>query len=205
VTTTVLVLCVLAFLAAFLGFGPQLQALGAQNNALVAQGQWYRLLSSAFLHAGLAHIFFNMWALYVFGPPLERRVGSLAFAALYLSAAVAGGAAYFVLGSFQIPAVGASGAIFGLFGAWLAHAFLNRRTPLGRASLNQLLFLLAINAALPLVFPGIAWQAHLGGLGVGFAIGLAWGTVGEGRARSLARALVAATIGTLVIGGLLLL
>ncbi len=199
VTTAILAACALAYVAgSFLGLRGELLNFGAQINAAVAEGQWYRLVSSAFLHGGLAHIFFNMWALYVFGPPLERRVGSWAFAALYVSCAVAGGAAFYLLGPIMGSAVGASGAIFGLFGAWLAESFRNRRTFAGRANLNQLLILLALNGALPLVFPGIAWQAHVGGLVAGFVIAMAWGVVGE-RGRGRARTLVAAVVGLIAV------
>ncbi len=205
VTMTILVVCIAVFVAGrYLGFDRVLETLGGQSNELVAEGQWYRLLSAAFLHQDLVHILFNMWALYMFGPHLERRAGSPAFAALYLSSAVAGGAAYFALGSPFVPAVGASGAIFGLFGAWLADAFRNRRTLAGRANLNQLLVLLAINAALPLLIPVIAWQAHLGGLVAGFVISSVWGGMGEARGRGLARTLVAATVGAVALGFVLL-
>jgi membrane associated rhomboid family serine protease len=205
VTMTILVACVAVFIAgAYLGLGGELLRFGAQINAAVAEGQWYRLFTSAFLHRDLVHILFNMWALYVFGPHLERRAGSLAFAALYFSSAVAGGAAFFALGSFEGAAVGASGAIFGLFGAVLADAVRHRHTLAGRANLNQLLLLLIINAALPLVVPGIAWQAHLGGLVTGFVICMTWAGVGEQRGRSLARALIAVAVGAVTLGFVLL-
>ena len=193
----ILGICVTLFVLSLLApdLNRTLVVLGAQSNAAVAGGQWYRLFSSAFLHGGLMHVMFNMWALYAFGPDLERRVGSLAFAALYLGAAVAGGAAYFYLGRDGGYAVGASGAIFGLFGAWLAAAYRSRHTSAGRASLNQLLMLLAINAALPLIARQIAWQAHLGGLVAGVLIALLWGAVGERRGGEAVRTLVAAAVG----------
>jgi membrane associated rhomboid family serine protease len=206
VTTAILVACIAVFALGFLsgGLGRALVLFGGQINAAVAEGQWYRLFTSAFLHGNLTHILFNMWALYAFGPELERREGSAAFAALYLSSAVAGGAAYFFLGNSQGLAVGASGAIFGLFGAWLAAAFRSRHTSAGRASFNQLLILLAINAALPLLMPTIAWQAHLGGLVAGFVIGLAWSAVGEQRGRELPRTLAAGAVGAIALALVLL-
>ncbi len=168
---------------------------GAQINPLVAQGQWYRLITGAFLHspATITHILFNMWALYVFGPQLERQVGSGPFLALYLASALAGGALYYVLGG-SAPAVGASGAIFGLFGAWLAASYRNRHTLAGAAGLRQLLVLLAINLALPVIFPAIAWQAHVGGLAAGFGISTLWG-MGGGLDNPTARTAVATAVG----------
>lgn len=169
---------------------------GAQINAAVAAGEWYRLVSAAFLHseAGLTHILFNMFALYLFGPQIERQAGSVPFAALYLASAVAGGAAFFVLNPAGI-AVGASGAIFGLFGAWLAASVRTRHTPAGRAGLRQLLFLLAINLALPLFVPRIAWEAHLGGLVAGFVIALVWFPLARTARAHVLRTLVAAGVG----------
>jgi len=126
------------------------------------------------LHANFMHILFNMWALWVLGPQIEREAGGTRFLALYLAAAAAGSAFAFHLGSLDDVGVGASGAIFGLFGVWLAGAVRHRRTAYGRYLLSQLLFLLAINAALPLLIRGISWQAHLGGLVAGYVIGDLW-------------------------------
>lgn len=146
---------------------------GAQINELVLAGQWWRVLSATMLHAGFAHLLFNGYALYVLGVQLERRVGSAPFAALYVASGLAGGMAFLLTAPQQV-AVGSSGAIFGLFGAWLAASWVNRDTPQGRAAVSQLGLLLLINLALPLFLPGIAWQAHVGGLIVGVLVGLDW-------------------------------
>lgn len=155
------------------GVRSPLLAATAQVNQLVEAGEWWRVISATLLHAGLAHLFFNSYALYVLGPHLERQVGSLPFAALYGASGLAGGVAFLWFAPGE-TAVGASGAIFGLFGAWLAAAYANRHTVAGRAGFRQFMFLLAINLALPLFVEGIAWQAHLGGLVVGVATGLWW-------------------------------
>jgi membrane associated rhomboid family serine protease len=172
----VLLVCAAIFVLEFVS--PELRnavfLFGAQINPAVAVGQWYRLFTAAFLHADMMHILFNMWALYLFGPHLERQAGSVAFAALYLGSAAAGGAAFYLLEPSGV-AVGASGAIFGLFGAWLAAAYRNRHTAWGRSGFQQLLLLLGINLALPLVVDNIAWQAHLGGLVAGMLIVGVWG------------------------------
>jgi membrane associated rhomboid family serine protease len=168
--------------------------LGAQANQAVAAGQWYRLGTAAFLHADLMHILFNMWALSLFGPPLERDAGSGPFAAMYAASALAGGAAFYVLGDPGGVAVGASGAIFGLFGAWLAGFWRHRHTAAGRAGLNQLLLLLGINAALPLLIPRIAWQAHLGGFLAGILIATVWGSLARSGRGPWARVVVALVV-----------
>lgn len=146
----------------------------ALANFLVADGEWWRMFTVVLVHAGITHILFNMWALYALGPQIEREVGAGPFLALYLSTAAAGSAFAFHLGELDDVSVGASGAIFGLFGIWLASAVRRRNTMAGRAILNQLGFLLLINAAIPLFIRNVSWQGHLGGLVAGFLIGWAW-------------------------------
>jgi membrane associated rhomboid family serine protease len=147
---------------------------GAMVNLRVEAGEWYRAVTSMFLHSGIPHVLFNMYALWIFGPVLERRFGSLPFATLYLSSGLGGSALFFLLGERFVFAVGASGAIFGLFGALLAASYRQRHTPAGRAVFGQLGFLLLINLALPFFVPRIAWDAHVGGLVVGMLIAAAW-------------------------------
>lgn len=206
VSYTVLAISIAVFLLPLLLPGAQrlVQLFGAQINPLVAEGQWWRLLTAAFLHANTTHILFNMWALYVFGPQLEREVGSLPFLGLYAGSALAGGALFYVLAPSG-NAVGASGAIFGLFGAWLVAAYRGRHTTAGQANFRQLLVLLGINLALPLV-PGfnIAWQAHLGGLLAGLVVALAWGVPAVRRRTSL-RFGVGAAIGVLALSAVIAL
>jgi membrane associated rhomboid family serine protease len=139
----------------------------------VALGDWYRLLSSAFLHSlpngvlGIFHILFNMWALYVVGPALERMLGKSRFLAIYLVSALAGSVLLYVLAPFQ-PAIGASGAIFGLFGAWF---MLARRL---RLDARMIVGLIVINLVISFAVPNIAWQDHIGGLIAGTALTAAY-------------------------------
>lgn len=205
VTYGLVAACVGVWLLGFVAptVGETLYVLGAQANQRIDQlGEWYRLFTAAFLHSpvGFTHILFNMYALYVFGPQLERGVGSAPFAALYTSSALAGGAVFFFLG--EGVAVGASGAIFGLFGAYIATALRNRHTVAGRAGLRQLLVLLGINLALPLIIPNIAWEAHVGGLVAGFVIAMAWSlpTVRT----TAARTAVAAAVGLVSLAAVVL-
>ena len=206
VSMSLLGICVALFAAGFLipGLSDTLFAFGAQFNRVVAAGEWWRALTAGFLHADIAHIMFNMLALYILGPHLEREVGSAAFASLYLASLLAGGAAFFLLNPDGV-AVGASGAIFGLFGAWLAIAFRNRHTAWGRSGFNQLLVLLGINLALPLFIPRIAWEAHLGGLVAGVVIATVWTLPAlRGRGRSARRAAVGLAIAAATLPLLLL-
>lgn len=154
--------------------GDRMFAEGAQwRPAIEFNGEWYRVFTAMFLHGSITHVLFNMWALYLFGPVLERRFGAASFGSLYLAAGLSGSAFYHVIGGAN-PAVGASGAIFGLFGALLAASYRQRHTPAGRAVFGQLALLLAINLALPLIVPRIAWEAHLGGLIAGVIIAFVW-------------------------------
>ena len=146
---------------------------GALFGPAVENGEWWRLLTAAFLHGSLLHVLFNMWALWIFGPPLERQVGSGAFAMLLLASALAGSAAH-LLTNPGVPAVGASGAVFGLFGAWLVASFFNRHTVSGRANLQTLTLLLVINGILGFTVANVAWEAHLGGLIAGALIAVVW-------------------------------
>ncbi len=147
-----------------------LHARYALDVSQVAQGEYYRLLTSAFLHYGFIHIAFNMYALWLFGPELERLYGRLRFAGLYLLSALGGSAlAYLIVspGNGFTPGpllAGASGAVFGLLGAYFITA---RR--IGMRS-GGILALVGINLALGFVVPNIGWQAHVGGLITGAAL-----------------------------------
>ncbi|MFF6996038.1 rhomboid family intramembrane serine protease [Streptomyces sp. NPDC008313] len=134
----------------------------------VAEGQWYRLLTSMFLHGGYIHILFNMLSLWWIGGPLEAALGRARYLALYFVSGLAGSALTYLLAAPNQASLGASGAIFGLFGAT---AVLLRRL---NYDMRPVLALLAIN----LVFTfnpafNIAWQAHIGGLVGGVVIGYA--------------------------------
>ena len=136
----------------------------------VADGQYYRLLTSAFLHGSVIHIALNMYALYLFGPPLEAALGRARFAALYLISAVGGSALSYAYAAPNQSSLGASGAVFGLLGAFLV---VSRRL---RRDTTSVLTLLAVNFVLGFLLPNIDWRAHLGGLvtGVLCAVALAY-------------------------------
>jgi membrane associated rhomboid family serine protease len=135
-----------------------------QGNA-VAAGQWYRLITSAFLPGtgglGILDIAFNMWALLIVGPAMERQLGGVRYLAVYLASAIGGSVSFYYLAPPGTAALGASGAIFGLFGAWFVIA---RRLGLDA---RAVVFLIVVNLAIGFVVPYIAWQAHVGGLVTG--------------------------------------
>ena len=129
----------------------------------------WRMLTAAFLHSpdSVLHIVLNMYTLWIFGQALEPLLGRIRFLALYLISAIGGSVGYLLLNPVLVPGqglvgvVGASGAIFGLFGAML----LVQRHRGGDT--RQLWVLIAINGVIGFLIPQIAWQAHLGGLVTG--------------------------------------
>jgi len=130
----------------------------------VAAGQAYRLLTAAFLHAGLVHVALNMAALVVLGPALEELLGRARFLTVYLLSALGGSVTAYVLAAPNTLSVGASGAIFGLFGA---HYVAARRTG---GDAGPVLTMLAINLVITFALPFIDWRAHLGGLLTGAVV-----------------------------------
>lgn len=132
----------------------------------VADGEYYRLVTSAFMHYGITHILFNMWALYVVGPPLEQLLGRLRFGTLYGLSALGGSVLVFLISPLNSATAGASGAVFGLFGAiFVVSRKLNLdvKWVIGLIALN-----VVITFAAPLLGAGaISWQGHLGGLVTG--------------------------------------
>jgi membrane associated rhomboid family serine protease len=162
----------------------------------VASGEWYRLFSSMFLHFGIWHIVFNMWALLVIGSPLEHLLGRLRFLVLYFLSGVGGSLLSFALGPLNEQAAGASGAIFGLFGAFYV---VNRRRGLETGSIVGLI---AINLVFSFTFSGIDWRGHVGGLLVGGAVAfaLSWPPPGPQRGRMQAFGCVAVAVALVAAG-----
>jgi membrane associated rhomboid family serine protease len=169
----------------------------------VADGQVYRLITSAFLHEplgsglGILHIAFNMWALIIVGPQLERVLGRLRFLAVYLVSALGGSVLYYLIAPVATPALGASGAIFGLFGAWFVMA---RRM---RVDARQIIGLIVLNLAIGFFVPNIGWQAHVGGLVAGAALTAAYAYAPRPN-RALIQGAATVAIVALLIAGIVL-
>lgn len=143
---------------------PTIQFRFADNPLLVARGEAYRLVTAAFLHANFLHLGLNMFGLYIFGPQLERALGWPRFLALYLVAALGAGICFFFFASLGTFSVGASGAVFGLFGAFFV--ILRARG----ADTSQIVGLIVINLFIGASVPGIDNYAHIGGLLTGGAV-----------------------------------
>ena len=137
------------------GLGSDGQPLG------LAEGEWWRLITAAFLHYGPVHLAMNMLVLYLFGPPLESVLGPARFLLLYIASGFAGSAGALLMDP-NVATVGASGAIYGLFGAMLV---LERQGTYVFG--GSVIPLLVINLAITFVIPGISIGGHLGGLAGG--------------------------------------
>jgi membrane associated rhomboid family serine protease len=141
----------------------------------VAQGQYYRLITSAFFAPpglngyGPLDILFNMWALILVGPALEKLLGRVRYLAVYLVSALGGSVMFYLIAPSNVAALGASGAIFGLFGAWFVVA---RRL---RLDSRWIVTIIVLNLVLGFLGHSIiAWQAHVGGLLAGGLLAAAY-------------------------------
>lgn len=161
--------------------------MGAMVPILVADGQYWRLLASMFLHVGVLHLMFNAFGLYIFGSLIESALGRIRFVAIYFLAGVFASAASFALGSPLRVAAGASGAIFGLLGAWLAYNWRRRETGLAQANIKGALMLVGLNLLLGFSVPGIDNTAHIAGLLGGAFAGLVAEGFGSRAVRVLTR------------------
>jgi rhomboid protease GluP len=155
-----------------------LHRLGALDPfSVLINGEYWRLFTALFLHYDAVHLLFNLFALYVLGPSLERAIGTLRFGLCYLISGVGSTAGVVVLTRllFVHPAelVGASGCIMGIVGAWAGFLLRHRHTPRAKERLRNILLIVAIQTAFDLSTPQVSMAAHVCGLVTGFLVGLA--------------------------------
>jgi membrane associated rhomboid family serine protease len=179
---------------------PTLQSDFVLHSPSVATGDWYRLVTSAFLHYGVAHLLFNMYALYIMGPSLESWLGRGRFTALYTLSALGGSVLVYLLSPLNAATAGASGAVFGLFGAAFV---IGKRLNL---NVSWVVGLIALNLAFTFVIPAlggqqISWQGHIGGLITGATVAAAFAYAPREHRTGVQ---VAATVAVLAVFGLLI-
>lgn len=135
---------------------------------IVVYKQFYRFITSIFIHIGISHIFFNGYALYIFGPQIEMLMGSFKYFIFFILTGIGGNLLSFFF-SFKSLSAGASGSLFGLFGAflYLLHRHPDMITPSGR---KDIISLLVVNLLLTFLVPSISTTAHLGGLIIGYLL-----------------------------------
>ena len=156
---------------AFVAQPPDILIKGSLVPELVARGQVWRLVTSVFLHSGLTHLALNMISLYFLGYFAEQTFGRDRFLAMYALSGLSGGLAYLYFGGFDVSAVGASGAIFGILGGVFGYAVRRGSFSWQNPVIRQLLILLAVNLFIGASIPNISNTAHLGGLVGGATFG----------------------------------
>jgi membrane associated rhomboid family serine protease len=168
----------------------------------IATGQEWRMVTAIFLHGGILHLLMNAYALWIFGPVVERELGRVRFLALFLTTGLFASAASYAFAN--VPAqvsVGASGAIFGVVGAFVSYNYRHRELAVAAARLRGLVPFLLLNVVLTFSFPLIDWRAHVGG----FVAGLVAGVVAEGWGQRSSRVAIAvAGFAALTVGALAL-
>ena len=178
VTYTIIIICVILFgLMYILGNGSMdentLIAFGANLGSFTKSGEYFRLITCAFLHIGVVHLLFNMYALYVLGPQVESFFGKFKFTLIYLLSAVSASILSLIFNDNVISA-GASGAIFGLLGALLYFGYYYR-VYLGNVLKSQIVPIVLINLLFGFVVQGVDNAAHIGGLIGGILTSMALG------------------------------
>ncbi len=168
VTIAIVVACVIVF--AVTQSSPGVVDQTVEWGFQIANGQWYRLFTAMFIHYNALHIGMDMLSLVIVGRVVEPAIGHWRFLGLYLVAGVAGNVACYALTAPDVGSAGASGAVFGLFGAYFVLA--------RRASVNtsSIVTVIVLNLVIDFQVPGISWEAHVGGLigGLAVTIGYVW-------------------------------
>jgi membrane associated rhomboid family serine protease len=153
----ILIICA-AYLAQQLIPDLQLQLLLPGRDYLQYSNEWYRLITVALTHGGLMHLGFNMYSLYILGTPIEQAYGRNKFLTIFTISLLTGSLASVFLNTSNHASVGASGAVFGLFGAFLIVG-----KTIG-ANVREIAIIIGLNFALGFFLGGVDWRAHLGGL-----------------------------------------
>lgn len=179
ITISLIVINIIIFVLMYiLGSGSEntntLISFGANFVQLTKSGDYYRLITSAFLHIGIVHLFLNMYSLYVLGPAVESFYGRFKYILIYLLSAIFGSLFTIVLSSENTVSAGASGAIFGLLGALLYFGY-NYRGYIGNSIISQIVPIVLINLVFGFITPGIGNAAHIGGLIGGYLISMSVG------------------------------
>lgn len=151
----------------------------------IAAGQQWRLVTAMFLHANLIHIAMNGYALYLFGNIVEQELGRVRFVLLFFVTGICASVASYTFGPNNVAGVGASGAIFGLFGVFLAYNWRRRELAFYAARMRSAFTLILINLLLTFSLSSIIdWRAHVGGLAAGLIAGVAADGIGSDRRRN---------------------
>ncbi|WP_431028219.1 rhomboid family intramembrane serine protease [Lysinibacillus sp. LZ02] len=150
--------------------GDEVFYFGMSINGAIIQGEWWRIITAMFLHGGFMHVLFNMFSLFLFGPELEKMAGKTRFLAIYFLSGIGGGLATVLTQDAIYKTVGASGALFGIFGAFGAILYRYRHA---MPQLRQIMLpLIVISVILTFLQSNVNAASHIGGLATGFVLGL---------------------------------
>ena len=166
----------------------------------IGAGEQWRLFTAIFLHAGLIHLAMNGYALWAFGNIVEQELGKTRFMLIFLIGGLFASVASFTFGVHNVPGVGASGAIFAVFGAFVGYSWRRRDLAFYAGRIRNAITLIIINAVFSLSVPGIDWRAHAGGFVGGLVMGLA--ADGLGDRRSATATFAVAAVGLLALGAI---
>lgn len=152
------------------GLKQEIFTFGMSINGLILEGEWWRVITSMFLHGDFMHVLFNMFSLFLFGPELEKIAGKARFLTIYFLSGIGGGLATLLTQDMLYASVGASGALFGIFGAFGAILFRYRHS---MPQLRQVILpIIIISVILTFLQPDVNEASHIGGLATGFVIGM---------------------------------
>jgi len=168
--------------------------MGAMQPIAVADGQFWRLFTAMFLHVGLLHIALNAYFFWLFGRMVEASFGRTWMVLIYVVAGFLASVASYAFGPVTTLAVGASGAISGVFGAFIAYNYRRRQHAMNAANLRLALTVIVLNAVIAIGYSSIDWRAHVGGLVAGFALGYLADSSGPARQRAVVRFAGVATL-----------
>ena len=203
VTYVLIGLCILMFIiTGGSSYSNVLLKYGANLGVLVKNGEYFRLVTSMFLHAGVVHIFFNLYSLYIVGAKIEDFFGKWKFLLIYLLSGIAGNLLSIGFNS-EVVSVGASDAIFGLFGALLYFGY-TYRGYIGSIIKSQILPIIIYNLILGFVIPGIDISAHIGGLIGGILVSKMVGTIENKEYKIVDMLLCAVYFGFLIYFGIVM-
>jgi len=170
IVSTLLFINIFLFIISLLPFiGNVIYSYGVGNNYYIFQGEYWRLITPMFLHGSFFHLLFNMFSLYLFGPELEQLAGKARFLTIYFLSGLIGNVATYIIYDFNLQSLGASGAIYGILGAFGALVYYTKHI---FPQLKQIILpIIVIGIIMTFIQPNINVAAHLAGLITGFLLG----------------------------------
>lgn len=171
IVSTIIIINLSLWLISFLqlGIATDIREFGIGVNLFVAQGEYWRLVTPIFLHGGTMHALFNSFALVLFGPALEQMIGKYKFIFFYLGAGIIGNIGTYIFAPLIYVHLGASGSVYGLFGAYMFMALFRKRL-IDQDSSQMIMVIFGVGVLMSVIGPNINISAHLAGFAGGFIL-----------------------------------